>query len=228
MTATISTSTSRQSTADQPCLTQTSQDRNRPITMWARATFEQGCLAVLPNVEGGRSLVSGYARLGHQRLHSSPNLARIRTKKRAGASYVYTACQAKLGKPHHCRIWSPATTSTANHCRRRANLNVRDFVKLEEGQASISHTDPRSLLLIVGDENQAPGGIEDDPDLKRLRGPLLDAPMDYERLPVKNIAPVPAAGPVDTMGHPDAKFIQQPAQAGNHFPNQRSSGRVHI
>ena len=40
---------------------------------------------------------------------------------------------------------------------------------------SLSHADARSLILLVGDEQQAPGGIEDDPDLKHLRGPLLSA-----------------------------------------------------
>ena len=34
------------------------QERNPPITMWARATFEQGCLAVLPSMEGPSRVVT--------------------------------------------------------------------------------------------------------------------------------------------------------------------------
>ena len=54
-----------------------------------------------------------------------------------------------------------------------------DIIILEEGQQaadvkttlSSSHLDPRSLLVLVGDEQQAPGGIEDDVDLKLFRVP---------------------------------------------------------
>ena len=49
------------------------------------------------------------------------------------------------------------------------------------------------------DENQAPGGIEDDSDLKPLRGPLLDAPIGLQLLHRL----------INTMGDLDAEFIQQ-------------------
>ena len=39
-------------------LTPKAQERNPPITMWARATFEQGCLAVLPSMEGPSRVVT--------------------------------------------------------------------------------------------------------------------------------------------------------------------------
>ena len=66
-----------------------------------------------------------------------------------------------------------------------------DIVVVEEAQQtpdvkttlSLSHANPSSLLLLVGDEQQAPGGIEDDPDLKLLRGPLLNAPIGLRALP---------------------------------------------
>ena len=65
-----------------------------------------------------------------------------------------------------------------------------DIVVVEEAQQtpdvkttlSLSHAHPSSLLLLVGDEQQAPGGIEDDPDLKLLRGPLLNAPIGLRAL----------------------------------------------
>ena len=67
-----------------------------------------------------------------------------------------------------------------------------DIIVVEEAQQtpdvkttlSLSHVDARSLLLLVGDEQQAPGGIEDDPDLKLLRGPLLSAPIGLLTLPM--------------------------------------------
>ena len=66
-----------------------------------------------------------------------------------------------------------------------------DIVVVEEAQQtpdvkttlSLSHANPSSLLLLVGDEQQAPGGIEDDHDLKLLRGPLLNAPIGLRALP---------------------------------------------
>ena len=66
-----------------------------------------------------------------------------------------------------------------------------DIVVVEEAQQtpdvkttlSLSHANPNSLLLLVGDEQQAPGGIEDDHDLKLLRGPLLNAPIGLRALP---------------------------------------------
>ena len=66
-----------------------------------------------------------------------------------------------------------------------------DIVVVEEAQQtpdvkttlSLSHAHPSSLLLLVGDEQQAPGGIEDDHDLKLLRGPLLNAPIGLRALP---------------------------------------------
>ena len=66
-----------------------------------------------------------------------------------------------------------------------------DIVVVEEAQQtpdvkttlSLSHANPNSLLLLVGDEQQAPGGIEDDYDLKLLRGPLLNAPIGLRALP---------------------------------------------
>ena len=39
-------------------LTPTAQERNPPITMWARASFEQGCLAILPSMEGFSRVVT--------------------------------------------------------------------------------------------------------------------------------------------------------------------------
>ena len=54
---------------------------------------------------------------------------------------------------------------------------------------SLSHADARSLLLLVGDEQQAPGGIEDDPDLKHLRGALLNAPIGLRALPSEYYRP---------------------------------------
>ena len=54
---------------------------------------------------------------------------------------------------------------------------------------SLSHADARSLLLLVGDEQQAPGGIEDDLDLKHLRGPLLNAPIGLRALPSEYYRP---------------------------------------
>ena len=66
-----------------------------------------------------------------------------------------------------------------------------DIVIVEEAQQtpdvkttlSLSHANLSSLLLLVGDEQQAPGGIEDDHDLKLLRGPLLNAPIGLRALP---------------------------------------------
>ena len=66
-----------------------------------------------------------------------------------------------------------------------------DIVVVEEAQQtpdvkttlSLSHANPNSLLLLVGDDQQAPGGIEDDYDLKLLRGPLLNAPIGLRALP---------------------------------------------
>ena len=65
-----------------------------------------------------------------------------------------------------------------------------DLVVVEEAQQTpdvkttvLIHTNPCSLLLLVGDEQQAPGGIEDDPDLKILWGPLLNAPIGLRALP---------------------------------------------
>ena len=52
---------------------------------------------------------------------------------------------------------------------------------------SLSHADARGLLLLVGDEQQAPGGIEDDPDLKHLRGPFLNAPIGLRVHPTSNL-----------------------------------------
>ena len=54
---------------------------------------------------------------------------------------------------------------------------------------SLSHADARSLLLLVEDEQQAPGGIEDDPDLKHLRGPLLNAVIGLRALPSEYYRP---------------------------------------
>ena len=78
-------------------------------------------------------------------------------------------------------VWS----SKGNH-RSRALQQAQeaDIIILEEGRQaadvkttlSLSHLDARSLVVLVGDEQQAPGGIEDDADLKLLRGPLLHAP----------------------------------------------------
>ena len=36
----------------------TARERNPPITMWARASFEQGCLAILPSMEGCSKVVT--------------------------------------------------------------------------------------------------------------------------------------------------------------------------
>ena len=80
---------------------------------------------------------------------------------------------------------------------------------------SLSHVDARSLLLLVGDEQQAPGGIEDDPDLKLLRGPLLSAPIGLRALPSEHYRP-PHAIPrvillqlVATLGPIDSSLFGQ-------------------
>ena len=79
---------------------------------------------------------------------------------------------------------------------------------------SLSHADARSLILLVGDEQQAPGGIEDDPDLKHLRGPLLSAPIGLRALPSEHYRP-PHAIPrvifqlVATLGPLDSSLFSQ-------------------
>ena len=76
---------------------------------------------------------------------------------------------------------------------------------------SLSHADAR---LLVGDEQQAPGGIEDDPDLKHLRGPLLSGPVGLRALPSEHYRP-PHAIPrvifqlVATLGPLDSSLLNQ-------------------
>ena len=85
-------------------------------------------------------------------------------------------------------VWS----SKGNY-RSRALQQTQEaeIVVVEEAQQtpdvkttlSLSHAHPSSLLLLVGDEQQAPGGIEDDHDLKLLRGPLLNVCIGLRALP---------------------------------------------
>ena len=87
-------------------------------------------------------------------------------------------------------------------------------------------TDARSLLLLVGNEQQAPGGIEDDPDLKHLRGPLLNAPIGLRALPSEYYRP-PHAIPREIRPKPPNAASHQHVQTCQ-SPLNSCPGRAEI
>ena len=97
-----------------------------------------------------------------------------------------------------------------------------DFeVILEEGQhavdvrttLSLSHLDERCIMIIVGDDKKAPGGIEDDADLKLLRGASIGLrALDSSEYRSPYMLPNLLVSLIDTMGHLHSQGIQQHVQ----------------
>ena len=101
-------------------LTKAGQERTPWLTSWARATFEQGCLSVLPHLEGPCKALSLPGENLFQASRIAPNRMRPiifhafgKAKLDAPAQLARLACQgwetlpiALLGMPHYPAAWS--------------------------------------------------------------------------------------------------------------------------
>ena len=66
-------------------LAPSAKDRNPPITMWARATFEQGCLAILHTMEGNSKVIT----LPGDQLFQAATLPDVQAHFRAPILHAY-------------------------------------------------------------------------------------------------------------------------------------------
>ena len=108
-------------------LTKAGQERTPWLTSWARATFEQGCLSVLPHLEGPCKATSLPGEHLFQASRIAPNRMRPvifhafgRAKVDAPAQLARLARQgwetlpiALLGMPHYPAAWSQEAWSCA-------------------------------------------------------------------------------------------------------------------
>ena len=207
------------------------QERTPWLTSWARATFEQGCLSVLPHMEGSCKAVSlpgehlfQASRIRHDRMRPAIFHAFGKAKEDAPAQLARLACQGwetlpivVLGMPHHPAAWSTDDWKPIGGCcftgsppALQGNSACRFCLLCQWHTIWVPSTELFQATSVDSDPELEPTDVALETQAELLTRTLLDAAVDPNSRE-SGLSSVPVSVPVSSTA-------QWPSQATGHCP----------